>query len=55
MGVRVRHEGTFDTHGITFVVSVVEGSGTGELSSLRGHGSLTVAHGEDSVPLAFSH
>jgi len=50
----LRHEGTFDMHGITLVVSVVEGSGTGELSSLRGHGSLTAAHGEDGVPLVFS-
>ena len=46
--------GTFDGTAATCEVSVVEGSGTGELSGLRGRGQFAAPHGgEPSIELDY--
>jgi len=40
----LRHIGTFEDGQATETISVVPGSGTGELSGLRGHGEFSAGH-----------
>jgi hypothetical protein len=52
----VEERGHFDPDGtVHCTFEVVAGSGTGELSGLRGSGGFTARHGEASVPYSFEY
>ncbi|MFI9235378.1 DUF3224 domain-containing protein [Streptomyces sp. NPDC053079] len=52
----VEERGSFDDEGtVHCAFEVVPGSGTGELTGLRGTGSFTARHGEPSVPYTFGY
>ena len=51
----VRHEVGFDLNGIQGTFTVVDGSGTGELSGLTGSGTVTGALGQETVSYAFEY
>ncbi|MFG2133616.1 DUF3224 domain-containing protein [Streptomyces sp. NPDC048751] len=52
----VEERGSFEADGsVHCVFEVVPGSGTGELTGLRGTGSFTARHGEPSVPYTFAY
>ncbi|MFG2292249.1 DUF3224 domain-containing protein [Streptomyces sp. NPDC048603] len=47
--------GTFDAEGTRCAFEVVPGSGTGELTGLRGSGGFTTPHGAQSVAYALDY
>ncbi|MEU1673691.1 DUF3224 domain-containing protein [Streptomyces roseifaciens] len=52
----VEERGSFGTDGTVYCsFEVVPGSGTGELTGLRGTGSFTAEHGAPSVPYTFAY
>ncbi|MCC3769828.1 DUF3224 domain-containing protein [Streptomyces sp. UNOC14_S4] len=52
----VEERGSFDADGtVHCTFQVVPGSGSGELTGLRGTGSFTAKHGESSVPYTFDY
>lgn len=52
----VEERGSFNADGtVHCTFEVVPGSGTGELTGLRGAGSFTAEHGEPSVPYTFDY
>lgn len=52
----VEERGSFTADGVVHCAfEVVAGSGTGALTGLRGSGSYTARHGEQSVPYAFAY
>ncbi|MFG2622794.1 DUF3224 domain-containing protein [Streptomyces sp. NPDC048507] len=55
-GFAVEERGSFDADGtVRCTFEVVPGSGTGELTGLRGTGGFTARHGEPSVAYAFAY
>ncbi|GLX23355.1 MULTISPECIES: DUF3224 domain-containing protein [Streptomyces] len=55
-GFALEERGTFHEDGTTRCsFAVVPGSGTGELTGLRGTGSFLARHGEPSVPYTFEY
>ncbi|MFI6210005.1 DUF3224 domain-containing protein [Streptomyces sp. NPDC051041] len=52
----VEERGSFDADGtVHCTFEVVPGSGTGELTGLRGRGDFTARHGQAAVPYAFEY
>lgn len=52
----LEERGTFDADGtVRCVFEVVAGSGTGELTGLRGSGRFTARHGEEAVAYEFTY
>ncbi len=51
----LQHNGTFEGANVQGKVLVLPGSGTGELSGLRGEGSFTARHGEAAVPFVLDY
>lgn len=52
----IEERGSFDADGtVRCTFEVVPGTGTGELTGLRGTGSFTTTPGEPSVPYAFGY
>ncbi|GHG54183.1 DUF3224 domain-containing protein [Streptomyces griseocarneus] len=52
----VEERGSFDDDGtVHCAFEVVPGTGTGELTGLRGTGSFVARHGEPSVPYTFDY
>ncbi|MFI6027663.1 DUF3224 domain-containing protein [Amycolatopsis magusensis] len=51
----IRHEVAFDANGIDGTFTVVDGSGTGELTGLRGTGTATGASGEAAMSYTFDY
>ncbi|MFI9467742.1 DUF3224 domain-containing protein [Streptomyces sp. NPDC052492] len=52
----LEERGRFDSDGtVHCAFEVVEGSGTGELTGLRGTGGFTYRHGETKVPYTFAY
>jgi hypothetical protein len=52
----IEQRGTFDETGtVHCTFEVVAGSGTGELTGLRGQGSFTATQGEESYPYTFDY
>ena len=51
----IRHEVGFDLSGIHGEWTVVEGSGSGELTGLTGHGTVTGEMGRETVSYTFDH
>ena len=49
----IHHTGTFDDLGVKGTVTVVPGSGTGDLSTLRGEGSYDLAGQQEAYPISF--
>lgn len=49
------HEGSFDGTTVRAVLTVVAGSGTGDLTGLSGSGSFSSTHGEEATPYAFAY
>lgn len=49
------HSGTFDAQSISAAVSVVPGSGTGELAGLRGTGAIHLRGHQNSYPFSFEY
>lgn len=51
----VVHTGTFDSVGVKAAVSVIPGSGTGELAGLSGTGVIDLAGHQESYPFVFDY
>ncbi|MEU0738162.1 DUF3224 domain-containing protein [Streptomyces sp. NPDC006134] len=52
----LEERGTFDADGtVRCAFEVVAGSGTGELTGLRGRGEFTARHGEEAVAYEFTY
>ncbi|MEU1084256.1 DUF3224 domain-containing protein [Streptomyces sp. NPDC005908] len=52
----LEERGRFDSDGtVHCTFEVVEGSGTGQLTGLRGTGGFTYRHGETKVPYTFAY
>ncbi|QFU93561.1 DUF3224 domain-containing protein [Amycolatopsis sp. YIM 10] len=51
----IRHEVGFDSNGINGTFTVVDGSGTGELTGLRGTGTIAGATGESAMAYTFEY
>ncbi len=49
----VEHNGTFDAEGVKGTLTVVPGSGTGELKTLRGEGSYDLKGQHEAYPILF--
>lgn len=49
----IQHVGTFDAGGARSAWAIVPGSGTGELTGIRGNGSYVAT--SESVPVSFSY
>jgi hypothetical protein len=46
----LQHSGTYEGTLAKWSVTVVPGSGTGDLRGLRGHGEMTARHGDENHP-----
>ncbi|GAA2480097.1 DUF3224 domain-containing protein [Streptomyces thermolineatus] len=53
--VVLEHRGAFEGDTVHCTVTVVPGTGSGELAGVTGTGGFTARHGEESIPYAFEH
>jgi hypothetical protein len=51
----LQHSGVYEDGAATTTWSVVPGSGTGELGSLRGEGGFVARHGDQRVPFTLDY